>query len=68
MSDIKKNADLSDKEEKKAKKTNSKKSKKSDKDKKNIFKRFVNWLKDLRREFKRVSYLQRKLYLTILLL
>lgn len=60
MSDIKKNADLSDKEEKKAKKTNSKKSKKSDKDKKNIFKRFVNWLKDLRREFKRVSWPTKK--------
>lgn len=34
--------------------------KKSDKDKKNIFKRFVNWLKDLRREFKRVSWPTKK--------
>jgi len=60
MSDKKKNAELSENEEKKAKKTDSKKSQKSNKDKKNIFKRFANWCKDLKREFKRVSWPTKK--------
>ena len=61
MSDSKKNAELSEKEEKKAKKADSKKSKKSDKDgKKNIFARIANWFKDLKREFRRVSWPTKK--------
>ena len=65
MSDSMKNAELSEQEEKKAKKTksdaDSKKSKKSDKDKKkSIFARIVNWFKDLKREFKRVSWPTKK--------
>lgn len=72
MSDSIKNTELSEKEAaklakkeakdaKKAKSdADSKKSKKSDKDKKNIFARIVNWFKDLRREFKRVSWPSKK--------
>ncbi len=65
MSDNMKNAERSEKEEKKAKKTksdaDSKKSKKSDKDKKkNLFARIGNWFKDLKREFKRVSWPSKK--------
>ncbi|MGN0592120.1 MAG: preprotein translocase subunit SecE [Ruminococcus sp.] len=65
MSDSKKNAELSEKEEKKAKKAksdaDSKKSKKSDKDKKkNLFARIGNWFKDLKREFKRVAWPNKK--------
>lgn len=68
MSDSIKNTELSEKEAaklakqeaKEAKKAksdaDSKKSKKSDKDKKNVFAKIVNWFKDLRREFKRVSW------------
>ncbi len=64
MSDSKKNAELTEKEEKKAKKTksdaDSKKSKKSDKEKKSIFARIAGWFKDLKREFKRVSWPDKK--------
>ncbi len=72
MSDSIKNTELSEKEAaklakkeaKEAKKAksdaDSKKSKKSDKDKKSIFARIVNWFKDLKREFKRVSWPSKK--------
>lgn len=64
MSDSKKNTALSEAEEtavKKAKSdSDSKKTKKSDKDKKSIFARIANWFKDLRKEFKRVSWPSKK--------
>ncbi len=65
MSDSIKNTELSEKEAaklaKKAKSdADSKKSKKSDKDKKSIFSRIANWFKDLKREFKRVSWPTKK--------
>ncbi len=54
-------AKLAKKEAKKAKSdADSKKSKKSDKDKKNVFSRIANWFKDLKREFKRVSWPTKK--------
>lgn len=65
MSDSKKNTALTDAEENAVKKaksdSDSKKSKKSDKDKKkSIFERIANWFKDLRKEFKRVTWPTKK--------
>ncbi|MBQ8825036.1 MAG: preprotein translocase subunit SecE [Ruminococcus sp.] len=68
MADIEKKAAQPTSESKAEKKAKSKadsdskksKSKKSDKDKQSIFKRIANWFKDLRKEFKKVTWPDKK--------